>query len=177
MSRFKQVNQHFDQPENSISCDYYVVDDFNKIVVNQSDFTVIHLNISSLALHIDKLKLFLSLIKTKFDIICISESRITKNNSLTTNVNIPGYNFEHTLTKSKAGGSLIYISDKISYKLHNDLNNYCSKQLESVFSHQILIPNKQNQLIGTVYKHPIVSSPLKLGGEFLFLKFVQRGGS
>ena len=134
-------------------------------------------NICSIAPHIEKLKLFVSLIKTKFDIICISESRITKNNSLTTNVNIPGYNFEHTLTKSKAGGSLIYISDKISYKLHNDLNNYCSKQLESVFSHQILIPNKQNQLIGTVYKHPIVSSPLKLRGEFLFLKFVQRGGS
>ena len=88
MSRFKQVNQLFDRSENSISCDYYDVDDFNKIVVNQSDLTVIHLNISSLALHIDKLKLFLSLIKTKFDIICISESRITKSNSLTVNINI-----------------------------------------------------------------------------------------
>ena len=72
MSCFKQVNQLFDQSENSISCDYYDVDDFNKIVINQSDFTVISLNISSLALQIDKLKLFLSLIKTNFDIICIS---------------------------------------------------------------------------------------------------------
>ena len=143
MSRFKQVNQHFDQPENSISCDYYVVDDFNKIVVNQSDFTVIHLNISSLALHIDKLKLFLSLIKTKFDIICISESRITNSNSLATNINIPEYNFKHTPTESRAGGSLMYISDKISYKLRNDLNMYCSLQLESVFI-EVLIPNKQN---------------------------------
>ena len=85
MSRFKQVNQLFDQSENSISRDYYDVDGFNKIVINQSDLTVIHLNISSLVLHIDKQKLFLSLIKTKFDIICISESRITKNISLTTN--------------------------------------------------------------------------------------------
>ena len=68
MSRFKQVNQLFDQSENSISCDYYDVDDFNKIVINQSDLTVIHLNRSSLALHIDKLKLCLGLIKTKFDI-------------------------------------------------------------------------------------------------------------
>ena len=116
MSHFKQVNQLFDQLENSISCDYYDVDDLNKIVINQSDVTVIHLIILSLALHIDKLKLFLSLIKTKFDIICISESRITKNNSLTTNINIPGYNFEHTPTESKADGSLMYISDKISYK-------------------------------------------------------------
>ena len=165
MSRFKQVNQLFDQSENSISCDYYDVDDFNKIVVNQSDLTVIHLNISSLALHIDKLKLFLSLIKTKFDIICISESRITKNNSLTTNINIPGYNFEHTPTESKAGGSLMYISDKISYKLRNDLNIYCSKQLESVFI-EVLIPNKQNQLIGTVYKHPSMNVS-KFNREYL----------
>ena len=162
---FKQVNQLFGQSENSISYDYYDVNDHNKIVINQSDLTVIHLNISSLALHIDKLELFLSLIKTKFDIICISESRITKNNSLTTNINIPGYNFEHTPTESKAGGSLMYISDKISYKLHNDLNIYCSKQLESVFI-EVLIPNKQNQLIGTVYKHPSMNVS-KFNHEYL----------
>ena len=86
MSHFKQVNQLFDQSENPISCNYYDTDDLNRIVINESDLTVIHLNISSQALHIDKLKLFFSLIKTKFDIICISESRITKNNSLTTNL-------------------------------------------------------------------------------------------
>ena len=147
-----------------LSCDYYDVDDFNKIVINQSDLTVIHLNISSLALHTAKLKLFLSLIKTKFDIICISESRITKNNSLTTNVNI-GYNFQHTPTESKAGASLMYISDKISYKMRNDLNIYCSKQLESVFI-EVLIPNKQNQLIGTVYKHPSMNVS-KFNHEYL----------
>ena len=63
MTHFKQVNQLFDQSENSITCDYYDVDDLNQIVINQSDLTTIHLNISSLALHIDKRKLFLSLIK------------------------------------------------------------------------------------------------------------------
>ena len=78
MSRFKQVNQHFVQSQNSISCNYYDVDDLNKIVINQSDLTVIHLNISSLALYNDKIKLFLSLTKNKFDIICLSESKITK---------------------------------------------------------------------------------------------------
>ena len=53
MTRFKQVNQIFDQSEYSITCDYYDVDDFDKIVMNQNDLTVIHLNISSLALHFD----------------------------------------------------------------------------------------------------------------------------
>ena len=133
--------------------------------MNQSDLTVMHLNISSLALHIDKLKLFLSLIKTKFDIICISESRITKNNSLTNNINILGYNFEYTPTESRVGGSLMYISDKISDKLRNDLKIYCSKQLKSV-SIEVLIPNKQNQLIGTVYKHPSMNFS-KFNHEYL----------
>ena len=99
MSRFKQVNQLFDQSENSISCDYYDVDDLNKIVINHCDLTVIHLIMSSLALHIGKLKLFLRLIKTKFHIICISESRIIKNNSLTTNINIPQQNLGQVARK------------------------------------------------------------------------------
>ena len=86
------------------NCNCYETDNLNKIVINQNDLTVIQLNISSLDLHIDNLKLFLSLFKTKFDIICISESRITKSNSLTTNINIPGYNFEHTPTESKQVG-------------------------------------------------------------------------
>ena len=41
MARFKQVNQLFDQSENSISCHYHDVDDFNKIVINQSYLNVI----------------------------------------------------------------------------------------------------------------------------------------
>ena len=45
----------------------------------------------------------------------------------------------------------MYISDKISYKLRNNLNIYGSKQLESDFI-EVLILNKQNLLIGTVYK-------------------------
>ena len=88
-----------------------------------------------------------------------------QNNSLTTNINIPGYNFEHTPTDSKAGGLLMYISDKISYKLCNDLNIHCSKQLELVFI-EVLIPNNQNQLIRTVYKHPSINVS-KFNHEYL----------
>ena len=58
----------------------------------------------------------------------------------------------------------MYISDKI-YKLYNLLNIYCSKQLESVFI-EVLIPNKQNQLIGTVYKHPSMNVS-KFSHEYL----------
>ena len=43
------------------------------------------------------------------------------------------------------------ITDQILCKLCNDLNIYCSKQLESIFI-EVLILSKQNQTIGTVCK-------------------------
>ena len=60
---------------------------------------------------------------------------------------------EHTPTESKVEGCLLYISDKIPYKLRNDLNVYCPEQLESVFI-ELLLSNKPSQIIGTIYKHP-----------------------
>ena len=87
-------------------CDYYNVHDLSKIQIHQHDLSIIHLNIS-LASHMHELKLFLSLLKVSFDIICISERRISKHNLPTININIPGYNIEHTPTESKARGTLI----------------------------------------------------------------------
>ena len=66
-----KVNQLFDQSENSISCDYYNVDNLNKIVISQSDLTVIQLNISSLALQINKLNLFLRPLLVESSVIVI----------------------------------------------------------------------------------------------------------
>ena len=120
MARFKQVNNLLDPSENLTSCDYYDVNDISKLRINEDDLSVIHLNISSLPLHINELKRFLSFFKVKFDIISISESWVTKSNTLTTNIDIPGYDIERTPTESKAGGCLLYISDKIPYKLRND---------------------------------------------------------
>ena len=106
MACFKQVNDLLDLSENLTSC-------ISKLRINENNLSVIHLNISSLPLHINELKLFLSFFKVKFDIISISEIRITKSNFLTTDIE---HTPEHTPTESKAGGCLLYISDKIPYK-------------------------------------------------------------
>ena len=143
MARFKQVNDLLDPSENLTSCDYYDVNDISKLRINENDLSVIHLNISSLPRHIIELKLFLSFFKVKLDIISISESGITESNTLTTNIDIAGYNIEHNLTESKAGGCLLYISGKILFKLRNDRNVYYPKQLESVFI-EVLLSNKSN---------------------------------
>ena len=114
---------------------------------------LLRLNISSLSSHINELKLLLSSFNENFDIICITESRITKSNLPTSNIHIPGYNIEQTPTESCAGGTLIYISQKISYKSRPDLQIYHPKHLQSTFI-EILLPNKSIFIIATVYKHP-----------------------
>ena len=60
----------------------------------------------------------------KFDIIAVSETRITKNISLLNNLNLNNYSFEFTPTETCAGGTLLYIANHLSYKCRNDLNIY-----------------------------------------------------
>ena len=49
------------------------------------------------------------------------------------NIDIPGYNIEHTPTKSDESGALLYIPKELNYKNRNDLKLYKGKNLESVF--------------------------------------------
>ena len=114
LKTFHEVSQLFDQSENSVSCDYYTPYELNKIKVKQEDLSVLRLNISSLPAHIDDLKNFLSELSIKFYIICILESRLSQKNPQTTNINLAGYNIEHTPTESSAGSVLLYISQTFS---------------------------------------------------------------
>ena len=109
LKAFCEVSQSFDQSENSVSCDYYTPYELTKIKIKQEDLSVLHLNISSLSAHIDDLKNVLSELRIKFDITCISESRLPQKNLQTTNINLVGYKIEQTLTEQSAGGVQLYI--------------------------------------------------------------------
>ena len=114
LKNFCEMSQIFEQSENPLSCDYYGISDFKKLKINQQqDLSILHLNISSISSHIDDLRTFLNLAHHKFDIICISESRISLKHPQTTNINLPGFNMEQTPTESSAGRTLIYV-EKIS---------------------------------------------------------------
>ena len=45
----------------------------------------------------------------------------------TVDINLPGYTAEYTPTESSAGGTLIYISNELTYKNRGDLDIYKSK--------------------------------------------------
>ena len=93
-----------------------------------------HLNISSLQYHLDKLRDLIDESKTKFSVIGITESRLNKGITPLNKINLPNYNIQHTPPESNNGGSLLYfISTDLSYKTRNDLKMYKSKELESIF--------------------------------------------
>ena len=76
-----------------------------------------------------------------FDIIAVSENRITKQTSLTTNINLKNYAIEFTPIESSAGGTLLCIASHLSYIPRPDLNIYKANQLESTLF-EIINPEK-----------------------------------
>ena len=64
-----------------------------------------------------------------------------------------GYSHESCPTESAAGGTLLYISNNLSYKPRNDLCIYKSTELESTFI-EILSPKKTKVIVGCIYHHP-----------------------
>ena len=86
--------------------------------------SLFYINACSLNKNFDDLQYLLSCTKTKFDIIVISETRITKQVSLSNNLNLNNYSFEFTLTETSLGGTLLCIANHLSYKCRNDLNIY-----------------------------------------------------
>ena len=66
------------------------------------------------------------------DITAVSETRISKETSLSSNVKLNNNFLKSILTESTAGGTMLFISNHLSFKPIIDLNMYKENQLESV---------------------------------------------
>ena len=131
-----------------INCDYY---DTTTRIPNQNEkkFSMFHMNIASLGLHKDELVTALSLLKVKFDIITLSETKIIKGTKPTYDITLPGYKEYSTPTESSKGGVIIYVKEEIEIKRRIDLEStmYEAGKLETVFL-EILNEKKKNVIIG-----------------------------
>ena len=106
----------------------------------------------------DDLEYLLKCTNKSFNIIAVSETRISNKTFLTCNINLKNYSFESTPTESSAGGTLLYISNRLSYKPRFDLN--IVKNLESTII-EIINTKKANIVVGYIYKHSnIISSEI-----------------
>ena len=72
--------------------------------------------------------------------------------SVTQNIKLSNYSFEHTPTESFDAGTLLYIANCL-YKTRSDLINYKKLELESTFV-ETINPKKSSIFVGTIYRHP-----------------------
>ena len=142
-------------PDNDVKCRYYDIEEIQTLKIpNKSKcLSMFHINTCSLSKNFDDLEYLLKTTNMNFDIIAISETRITENMNKITNININNYAFEFTPTESSAGGTLIYVANHVAYKPRTDLQIYKKRDLESTFI-EIINPKKSNIIIGCIYRHP-----------------------
>ena len=103
--------------------------------------------------HVPFLKILKNLNISLIKVIVISESRVKKNNCKINSINLKDYSYESCSTESLASGTLLYISNHLSYKTRSDLCIYKSREFESIFI-EILNPKKTNAIVGCIYCHP-----------------------
>ena len=127
-----------------------------KIPQKNKLLSLFHVNACSLNKNFNDIQHLLSSTKNVFDIIAVSETRITKQVSLLNNLNLNHYSSEFTSTETSAGGTLLYIANHLSYKCPNDLNIYKKNELESTFIKNCQPKNlpTSNIFVGVLYTHP-----------------------
>ena len=131
-------NFTYDKKENELkmpNCKYREEDYFQKLSKNFKRKTLFcfHMNVCSLIKNFDDFNILLNDLNVNFDILAITDSRIKKDLSSSVNLHLDNYSIEQTPTKASAGGTLLYISKRLSYQLRNDL--------------KLIIQEKLNQLL------------------------------
>eukprot|EP00794_Sanderia_malayensis_P013289 gene13290-14664_t len=118
----------------------------------KNDFALFHMNIRSLSLHYEELHALLSGLKIEFQVICLSEIKVSTNAPLKSNVDLPGYKFYHTPSHSAAGGVGIYVKQNLTANKRDDLST-CNVDFETIWI-EIDNPRSKNILCCCAYRHP-----------------------
>ena len=122
---------------------------------NKSSLSLFHLNTCSFSKKIEDLEYLLDSTNLNFDVITISETRITKSKAQINHTHLTSYSYEHCPTESSAGDTLLYIRNHLFCKARSDLNIYKSAELELTFI-KIINQKKFNTLVGCIYRHPVM---------------------
>ena len=98
----------------TVDSKYYDISQLNSLSPHlSSSFGMFHVNIASLNKHIDDLRLIISALESKFDVIGISEHTFRKGSTPKNNIDIPGY--------QSHGGTSFYLKNNINFTERHDL--------------------------------------------------------
>ena len=68
---------------NETNCNYFTINEFKDLTPNSNQsFSILHLNIHSIQLHIDEFRTFLDSAKHKFDIIALTETKLQNDSAV-----------------------------------------------------------------------------------------------
>ena len=94
----------------------------------------------------------LTLLNHAFHVIGISETKIIDGKDPSIQIEIDGYIFKNTPTKTSFGGSGLYIRSDLDYKICKNLSKSVESVAEYIFTEGFLKNNKK-MLVESVYRH------------------------
>ena len=117
---FNQFNnfspEHKNEPANVVYSKYCDIDQIQtlKFPEKNKSLSLFHIIECSLSKNLDN-EHQLKCRNKVFNIVAVSEIRISKKTSLTSNINLQNYSFEFAPTKPNARETLLYIANHLSY--------------------------------------------------------------
>ena len=138
----ESLNRENDHDEYYIESKYYSIKQtgmhFDEAKM-KNGFSVFHCNMCSLSKNVSLLEDILLAVKETPDVIAISETKLNDNSRQ--NINIPGYTFLNTNSKTAAGGVGLYVSEDLEFVRRRDLD-LCLDGVESCW---IELPRKRQK--------------------------------
>lgn len=144
--------------ENCCSSNYMMENDFvnkcKELHINDTNFSLMHMNIRSVPKHIDEFLLYLTNLNHNFSVIGLTETWLSD-----TNVdlgNLDGYSHDHFCRQNKTGGGVsLYVKDHLKYERRRDLetHNSCIETVIIELDKDLLEFNK-NVIIAVIYRPP-----------------------
>ena len=115
-NEFNNFSDQNKNQENVSNCKYYDLNEIKPLnkLNNKTSLSPFHLNTCSLSKNFEDLEYFLDSTNLNFDVIAISETRITKSKAQINHIDLTNYSYEHCPTESSADGTLLYIRNHIS---------------------------------------------------------------
>ena len=114
-----------------------------------SSFSVFHNNVVSLNRNLENLETqLLHEVDFHFNVIGVTETKITNANSQLCTAHIPGYVFEYVPTPLASGGVGMFIEESLNYRVLERTSNEAFQVLWAEFSFE----NKKNVICGIFYR-------------------------
>lgn len=131
---------------------YYSPHSFRQMktkVETDTSISVFHNNVVSLNRNLENLQThILHELNFHFNIIGVSETKITNANSEKCTAKIPGYSFEYVPTPLSSGGVGLFIDESLNYRILEKISNEAFQALWA----EITFENKKNVICGILYR-------------------------